>query len=220
MVDGGARLIALMSLGMPVDYYIAPGATIKDCIAMNIYGTKWTVLDYINSYADLGYDDYTILKNVIQKWQKDFHITVIIAIMTGKYSNSQVPAIKSGRFKLEPGTLDSSDDIFKNLLKVKKSLRWMKGNIDKYLIGYQFVSERVKGVDINKLLNRIEVMSGQLRPAVDIPSALQSLSEIYNWKLQPENRMYFDKEYDQYLCKYTAGYRKRWSEKKYSEEEA
>lgn len=217
VIDGQARLIALKKLGMPVDYYIAPGASIKDCIAMNIYGTKWTLNDYIDSYADLGTEDYVILRNAIQKWKKEFHLTVIISIMTGKYSNSQIPAIRYGRFKLENRNLEMLDDVFTSLLKVKESLRWMKGNIDKYLLGYQFVAENVKNVDISRLINRIDLMAGQLRPAVDIPSALQSLSGIYNWKLQPENRLYFDKEYDQFQCITSAGYKKRWSEKKRAE---
>ena len=42
-------------------------------------------------------------------------------------------------------------------------------------------------------------------------------AENYNWKLQPENRLYFDKEYDQFQCITSAGYKKRWSEKKRAE---
>lgn len=213
VIDGQARLIALQEMCMPIDYYIAPGATITDCIAMNIYGTKWTTKDYIDSHADTGNENYIILQDIIRKWGAELHISVILPIIAGLYSTSMTSAIKDGSFTVDKKDLENRVKHLETLVELKNSLKWMKGNKDHFLLAYNFIEEKIPSVDISKLRSRIDVMGGQLKPAIDIKTALASLSEIYNWKLQPDNRLYFDKEYDQYLCRTMAGYRKRWSQR-------
>ncbi len=211
IIDGQARKLALQELGMPIDYYIAPGATITDCIAMNIYGTKWTTVDYIDSYADIGNENYIILQRIMRKWGGVFHAPIIIAILCNLYSVSMTSTVRDGLFTIDKDKLPMYEKTFETLEGIKDTLQWMKGNIDYFLMAYNFIAEKIPSVDVQKLRSRIEIMGGNLKPAVDVKTALASLSEIYNWKLQPDNRIYFDKEYDQYLCRTMAGYKKRWS---------
>lgn len=41
VIDGQGRLKALETLGLPVEYIVFPGMSIKECIALNVYQTGW-----------------------------------------------------------------------------------------------------------------------------------------------------------------------------------
>ena len=65
IIDGQARFEVLKEKDMPIEYYIVPGAGIAECIAMNVYGTKWGLMDYVNSYAEQGNENYIRFRNLI-----------------------------------------------------------------------------------------------------------------------------------------------------------
>lgn len=213
VIDGQARLVALNELGMPVDYYFAPGASITDCIAMNIYGTKWTITDYIDSYADMGNENYLILQRIVKEFAGKLHLLVILQIVRGVWGSTATSSIKEGTFVVDKQNIEKKEKSLGTLCEIKDHLRFTKGNIDYFLLAYNFIDGQLPNIDIERLRNRIEIMAGDIKPAVSIKSALASLSDIYNWKLQPDKRVYFGKEYDQYLCRVMATYRKRWSDK-------
>lgn len=68
IIDGQARLSAFSDLGLPIYYVIINNAGLKQCQALNTYGTKWTVKDYIISYAKGGNQNYSRLLDVMNKY--------------------------------------------------------------------------------------------------------------------------------------------------------
>ena len=51
VIDGQGRLEVLRRLELPVYYIVVNGIGRKECIAMNINQTNWSLYDYIQSYA-------------------------------------------------------------------------------------------------------------------------------------------------------------------------
>lgn len=74
IIDGAGRYNALKSMGLPIDYIIVEGLTLKHCIAMNMSQTNWTTLDFIHSYAVQGNENYIRFSETLAK----FHLTVTL----------------------------------------------------------------------------------------------------------------------------------------------
>lgn len=215
VIDGQGRLYALECEGLPVHYYIVPGAGIEDCIAMNIYGTKWKLIDYIDSYASRGRVSYMQLKVLIEQYS-EFDLSVILTSVTDIYgSNNLICTLQEGTFELS----------FEAIKKAERRLKYCKRF-------YKIVNENVKGrkayfyqalififdqcagdFDRDKIVTKIELLYHQIPAIADIQSALRSISEIYNYKNRGE-RMYFDVEYDKFMSATIPGYNSRWSKAK------
>lgn len=58
IIDGQGRYEAKKELGLPIQYIISKGAGIEECQKMNRYNTKWSIVDYIYSYARAGNPNY------------------------------------------------------------------------------------------------------------------------------------------------------------------
>ena len=69
IIDGQGRFEALKELGMPIEYVFARGATIADCIALNIKQKNWNLRDYVKCYADIGNPDYVLFASLFGKYE-------------------------------------------------------------------------------------------------------------------------------------------------------
>lgn len=70
VIDGQARLAVLREKEMPVYFVIAEGAGVEECRQLNIGQANWRTIDYINSYADEGNENYIRLRDVIKVYTK------------------------------------------------------------------------------------------------------------------------------------------------------
>ena len=71
VIDGQGRLEALKRLGMPVDYIISKGTTIRQTQVMNATSTTWSKEDYIKSYAEGGSKSYQRLMQMMTMYDVD-----------------------------------------------------------------------------------------------------------------------------------------------------
>lgn len=215
VIDGQGRLYALECEGLPVHYYIVPGAGIEDCIAMNIYGTKWKLIDYIKSYANRGYDSYVKLLELVNEYNC-FETSLIITASTGTYSiNNRNREIKDGEFDLTSENFERAKKRLDYCLKINAVVeRNVKGNKTFFYKALVFLYDQCPAeFDRNKVLTKIELLYSQIPAIADIPGALKAISEIYNYKNRGE-KMYFDVEYDKYMSATVPGYGSRWSKTK------
>lgn len=129
VIDGQGRLYALECEALPVHYYVVPGAGIDECIAMNIYGTKWKMNDYIESYASRGKQPYKALDECETAGGKDMlrlaQMFVNSVDVNSKYDNTAyiigLAGILSGN-KVAP--IPELKKINRKLF-VKKAEEWM-----------------------------------------------------------------------------------------------
>lgn len=83
VIDGQHRIEAFKQLNLPVEFQIRKGLGLKDCIAYNVSSKKWETVDYINSYAERGIDDYITLKKCIDEYP-NFSSSTLAAILLGR----------------------------------------------------------------------------------------------------------------------------------------
>lgn len=214
VIDGQGRLYALECEDLPVHYYVVPGAGIDECIAMNIYGTKWKMNDYIESYASRGKQPYIVLKCLMDKY-KMFEFDTILTAATSRYGYYKKDEIRNGMFEI---TEEEYAQTVARLDYCKKAYDAIHDKVDgrvsciyRALI---FLFDQCPGdFDRAKIITKMELLHSQIGAIADIQSALKTISEIYNYRSKAE-RMYFDVEYDKYMCANRPGYAGKWSKAK------
>ena len=100
IIDGQGRFEALKELHMPIEYVISPGATIQDCISLNIKQKNWSNQDYIDSYAENGVREYVVLKAIIKRYTT-MNVSTI-CVVCGNVSTDgagMINPIKTGTFQ-------------------------------------------------------------------------------------------------------------------------
>ena len=201
VIDGQGRLAALKELSLPVPYIIAEGAGSKECMAMNINMSNWRVKDYVNSYAELGNENYIRFKKFMED-HNDLTVDEAFGIITNRIITNGY-----GSIAIKEGDLIFTEE---QLIKVNRAAQFIDGI--KKEIEYIPGSRRVKRsaiawvvqntpVDINRLKKQIMERYTLIQPATDSRPDLflQSLSDIYNYHLSAQNCIDFEVEYKRAL---------------------
>ena len=215
VIDGQGRLIALKNLDLPVHYYYVVGAGIDDCIAMNIYGEKWKISDYIDSYANRGNDNYIRLKSLIQ----EFKIIPAGIVMKATNHKSVHPdktgvnkAIMEGTYSLSKIDEVNARKALHLLIRAWESIKKIQGRTDLTAGAFIWLVSYEKGLDIEKLINRIELMACDIMPIAKTEMALKEFERIYNYKTRSEKK-YFVTDYDKFMRDQYGWYGKLYGDK-------
>lgn len=110
VIDGQGRLEALKRMGMPVEYIVCDGATIRQSQFMNATSTLWGSMDYINSYAENGSKSYQRLQQMMTMYSVD--IRTLLRLMNMNTNGSAIRMMKEGTLFV------SNDDFGKGLKRL------------------------------------------------------------------------------------------------------
>lgn len=77
IIDGQHRFWAIRKAKQTLYWYMDRKLTIKDAILLNSKGQHWDNYDYVSAYANSGFIDYKKLQHVINRFRKDFALSVI-----------------------------------------------------------------------------------------------------------------------------------------------
>ena len=204
IIDGQGRLEALAHLQMPVDFVISPGAGLKECVALNASGTSWTIPDYVDSYCELGIVDYIRLRQLLNDFP-DIRPQTVFSIASG-HSGSPNDDIKNGTFVLPA---EQADVVRMDLAFINCCMPFLKkvpGGPKYYPYALAFAKHC--GVSTERLL--LVVSRNVLDSVNDTRIALDKLSELYNWKLSPDKRIYLRSIYEQTNSRSFGWYHPNW----------
>lgn len=69
IIDGQHRLIAAQNIDVEIYYRVVDGhASIAEVMLLNANQRGWKLMDYIDSYANMGNENYTVLKGFLDKY--------------------------------------------------------------------------------------------------------------------------------------------------------
>ena len=206
IIDGQARFEVLKEKNMPVEYYIVPGAGIHECVAMNIYGSKWTLKDYVDSYAEQGNENYIRFKNIMTAFGE---CSISALYFATKGTDKSSTNLMNGSFEVTNAEEKRAVDLLKkytNFLPIIKKIKGNRRNAEKALL---FILG-CGNVDVVKLLNRLNDS--------DIPSvgttadALRTFSEIYNYRSRSV-LVAWDNDYENYMRNKFSWYETKWGQR-------
>lgn len=143
IIDGQGRVAALESLRIPIDYIVVKGIGIKECRSMNINQSNWTMMDFVESYAEEGNESYIYFQNLMKAY-KGMGIVAVNNAVTG-LSATNNDAIKSGRFVCTKDDYEKAVKILDYERRFTDIVRKIKGRAD-YIyiaIGFCYQSECV-----------------------------------------------------------------------------
>lgn len=208
IIDGQGRFEALKLSGLPVDFVVAEGARLTDCVALNAYTSAWTLTDYVDSYCELGNENYIRFRELIHEFPR-LTIRTIVQFATGL---SGIP-----QNKIKQGTLviqaDMMDEIIDNLSFVnlcQPALANVKGSHDSYYYAVGFA--KMVGANTERILNCLS--RADLSPSPDVKTALNNLSDLYNWHLaDASKRIYLWPLYQQSMTEKVGWYGARYGDR-------
>lgn len=221
IIDGQGRLEAVKQLGLPVEYIVFKGLSINECVALNVYQTGWTLMDYIESHADRQNLCYKFLLHLISKYRQ-LGTNVVINAITGTLGNNNriTNEIKAGDFECTSEQYERADELLGYTMKFLKTIKnFNKGPITYICMAIMFAYQ-VEDVDKEKLLQKFETYYGMedVPPFISVDGALKTLTTIYN-RRNRSDKIYFEVEYDRFLSgKYTWYANKYGIKKKFTEE--
>ncbi len=207
VIDGQARVEACKQLGHPIDFVVIPGIGYEECRHMNTSATIWKLIDYIESYAEKGNENYIYLRQLIKAYKKYFDITVIYNAATRK-SDKSTECLKDGTFKC--GITEYNHAV--RLLEYEKQFvslfSKMKGPKDYYFMALAFCYEH-PDIDNNRMREKVEQLITELRPVVNIRGALEELEAVYNNRIRG-NKVYLKTDYLKCQEGKYVWYRNKW----------
>lgn len=122
IIDGQHRLEALKQLKKPVEYIVRPGTTKPDVVSINNSQQKWSVVTWIESYANAGNEDYRFFLNFLQdhkeyKWPVMGVEDVLRNPLTTDINHHS--HIDDGTFKVDYAHIDQAERIINDAAALK-----------------------------------------------------------------------------------------------------
>ena len=205
IIDGQGRFEALRQLELPVDYIVAYGTGVKQCIALNAYGGIWTMNDYIDSYCEGGNENYLRLRSLMNAYPK-LPLKVISQFAFGLCSTPS-DKIKQGNIELPEDLIPVIEDHLRFVSCLWPSLSKVKGTNVYYSYAVGFA--RICGANEDRLISCVQ--RSDLAPAPNIRIALDNISDLYNWALKDQTkRIYLYPRYEETMCDKYGWYKAKW----------
>ena len=199
IIEGQARVMACKELGIPVEYTIRKGSTVKDAILLNTTSTKWSIMDYVKSYAIQGNEDYKFLLNMIETHPL-FSPTSIIILLTSQSSAGGAQAhIREGRFKMSIDEMLKAEKKIEFCYRFSTDLKRLKGMkyYWVYALGFCYDSPVI---DNDVLKRKIMDFSFKLEPVSNVMMAIEQLEYIYNYHSHTD-KVYISSLYKEFVDK-------------------
>lgn len=177
IIDGQHRFQVLQELNLPIYYLIKKGYGLKEVQLLNANTKNWSTDDYLQSYVELGFEEYKMFKLFKQQFQ--FGWGESMALLAGNITGGGLLGenFKNGLFKIK--------DYKKAIQDSEKILM-----VGKYYPGIKrrsFVLAMLKcfnNKDFNHslFLSKLEYQSTKLVDCTDEKQYLTLIEEIYNFK--------------------------------------
>lgn len=205
IIDGQGRFEALKTLGLPIDYVVAPGTGRAECITLNAYNTKWTTLDFISSYGEDSNINYLRLLSIINSFP-DIRFQVKVMVTFGRAS---IPSeiIKRGKLIVTEEMQSDAENMLLFLSRFSSAIRRVRGRTEYYYFALAFA--RRNGADEDRLLKCFE--RADLASASSPRQALDAVSDLYNLNLKDrQKRIYLYPLYEEQMIEKFGWYQAKW----------
>ena len=198
IIDGQGRFEALKELGLPVEYVVSDGATITDCIALNVKQANWKNTDYVKCYANMGDENYILLLSLYGAYPNlpDTCVNTIAGTMLTDGAGGSL-VLRQGQFKIH-----DKEHIHERCAFVNECLGIIgqgNGRMRNWCAVLKFVyyCERIP---CDVFIARLKKNRAFITPCVNTKQVLQCLEKTYNYGMK-KNKVYFIPEWDNFTKK-------------------
>jgi len=189
ILDGQHRYQAAKKLKYQIHYLISESMTMKNVPKVNSVNEKWFLSDYLNYYAEEGKLPYIQFQQFIDKY--GFKVSESIKMTSRTFgSTNSYAAFREGEFILKD--LEFAENVAENLIDFRKYIDFYKHN---HFVRALIIITRREDYDHKRMLEKLDFCSTKLHRCPDTLSYLRNLEELYNFKSQRNNLVYFSDEF-------------------------
>jgi hypothetical protein len=187
VIDGQHRLEVSKAMSIPVYYIKVPHADIKDIRRLNSYSRPWSVYDYLESYIDLGKNDYKILKAFANKYGMSISIASIILNNPNgeKHRRTTIQKeYKTGEFQVED--LGKSELLARHLQDLKP---YLEDGVDKDREFIVALMEAYNTVSQLEFMEQFREYKTKIQKRARVKDYLRQLEDVANNGTRREVRL-------------------------------
>lgn len=180
----------------------------EECISMNMEQSNWNILDFIQSYAEMGNINYVYLLALLEKY-RDYNFgfdPILRAATNGCRPVNEI--IKRGKFICTKDDFNNAVETLNYMAKFSELVPQIGGRSD-YVYSAIGLVFRFNGCDTDRLFKKFTENIREFRRCGNLEDCLEELSNIYNNRLRQDSKMYFHIIYKQNETKRRQWYSQR-----------
>jgi hypothetical protein len=183
IIDGQHRIEAAKKARVPVYFIVQKGATLHDAINDNKGRRNWAIIDYINSYAELGNKDYIKLRDFCFNMKSLYGIQYFVSIELASNADSgggkKMKSLKDGTLTVSTKRIKDSEKIILDLMQIRDEYS-IENALHKYFArGFETVCS-AEGFKSSVLFKKLGRQRKKLEGCASTAQVVEALLEIYN----------------------------------------
>lgn len=185
IIDGQHRFAAISENGLPLYFLVRKGYNLSDVQRLNVNSENWSLSDFLAGYIKLKNKDYITVRYFTDKWKVP--IGLAIELLSSKSNRKD----SSSDFKLGTYKVDNLKKAELMMERIQDFSFFENYKTNTFIRAFQRFSASEKySHDVMK--NKIAYKSDILAPRNKIELYLDLLSDMYNYKQKPANKIWFD----------------------------
>lgn len=187
VIDGQNRLLAASALNVPIHYQIVKGLDLTHVMDINTASKSWSLLDFVNSYIQLGNPNYVELL----AFSKEYGLSISMAgsLLTGRSANSGsiTARIKEGKFQINARNM--AGRVARMLNELDKYAEF-KTKSDRALATSLGVLLQNEDFDPTRLMGKLKTHGLILKRRLNERYYILQLEEMYNFNAKDRVTLY------------------------------
>lgn len=179
IIDGQHRYEVQKELELPVLYIQKKGYGLKEVHVLNTSRKNWGIKDFMNSYADLGMEQYIKYREFWKKYKFDHKasISMLLNYKSVSVGHGEIENFMDGKFKIV--NLEKAEEIAEKILMVKD---FYLGYRRRFFVGTMMRLLSYPEYNHMEFLTKLKYQRDKLYDAPTINHYLKLIDEIYNFR--------------------------------------
>ena len=176
IIDGQHRFEASRHLGIPVYYFVVQGYSLPEVQTLNLNSKNWTTEDYLDSYINLGYDEYIRFRDFYESF--DFKLKSSLSLANDLQDNGKLWLdFKHGNF-----VFDNEERAYQNAEKITILRQYFDRYNDTTFVQALIKLMKNEDFSFSKFVSKVAMQPTSLVPCRSVSAYLALIEDIYNYK--------------------------------------
>ena len=184
IIDGQHRFEALKRMSEHIVAKIKIGASSDNIIPVNIIRKGWSIMDYINHYAERGNKDYRLIRGVIENNETKLSTGTLLDLYSDTTSQSSAKGVRAGVFEIN---IDKGVMLTEMIVGLEPFIP-MYSQTTKFARAFSKVVKGNENFDIKRFKSQLQKHKLMIYPNSD--DTARSIVELYNRRLGEKNRIF------------------------------
>lgn len=189
IIDGQHRFLISQELNLPINYIISKDYGLSEVQILNANMKNWQTIDYVNGYCDLGYKDYILYRDFVNKY--NFASQVAILLLTGEEikgsgKENVSTKFKEGKFKIKD--LDIANKMAEKILMIEP---YYKGYLRRSFIYALIGMFKNKNFEFTEFLAKLKQQPTTMQDCTSRTQYKVLIEEIYNYRRRDKVNLRF-----------------------------